>query len=175
MVAREVVGRFIDAAVDDHDEAQQLLDAHPDLRHAAWLGDEHVLIFLVVENFMRGVQFCLEHRFNPNQIDGEFGTSPLHLACKLNYPEISECLLRHGADPNAVSAIDDTPIHCAIQTGNADLVETLIEYGADPNYTTELGETIFDNWPPWAEESLSGVIAKYQIKRPKGGPSDEGP
>lgn len=173
MVAREIVARFIDAAVDDHDEAQRLLDANPDLRQATWLGDETVLTFLVVENFLRGVRFCLDHGFDPNQGDGESGTSSLHYACRLNYPEVAECLLAHGADPNAVSEIDDTPIHCAIQTGNAHLVDMLISYGADPNYTTDLGETVFDNWPPWAEEALSGVIAKHQIKRQTGEPSEE--
>ena len=171
-VEREVIAKFIDAAVNDHDSAQQLLDAYPDLRHATWLGEEHVLNFMVIENLLCGVSFCLEHDFDPNQRDGDPGTSPLHLACKLNYFDVARILLQYGADPNAVSEIDDTPLHCSIANGNASLVDMLIESGADPTYTTDLGETMLDNWPPWAESELAAVLAKHNIKPRQGGMSD---
>jgi ankyrin repeat protein len=162
---RETIGKFIDASVDDHAEAKRLLDAHPELRHATWMGDENLFVFLVIENFSTGVAFCLQHGFNVNQLDGEMGTTPLHYACKLNYLPVAKLLLEAGANPNAICKIDDTPIHCAVNNGNAELVDILIKHGANPNYTTDLGETIFDNWPPWAENELASVIEKYNVSR----------
>ncbi len=80
------------------------------------------------------------------------GTTLLHYACKLNYLDVAKLLITGAANPNSKGKIDDTPLHCAVQNGNTELVDLLIRNGADPNYTTELGETIFDNWPPWAED-----------------------
>ena len=159
----ETIGKFIDASVNDHSQAERLLVAHPELRNAKWIGDEHLLNFLVIENFLDGVSFCLNSGFDANQLDGEMGTTPLHYACKLNYLDVAKELLDAGANPNAVCEIDDTPIHCAVQNGNADLVDILIQHGADAKYTTELGETIFDNWPPWAQHELANVIDKHNI------------
>jgi len=162
---RETIGKFIDASVDDHAEAKRLLDAHPELLHANWMGDENLLVFLVIENFPTGVSFCLQHGFDVNQLDGEMGTTPLHYACKLNYFAVAKTLLEAGANPNAICKIDDTPIHCAVKNGNAELVDSLIQHDANPNYTTDLGETIFDNWPPWADNELAAVIKKHNVTR----------
>ena len=52
---RETIGKFIDASVNDHAEAERLLKMHPELRQARWIGDEHLLAFLVIENFAEGV------------------------------------------------------------------------------------------------------------------------
>ena len=164
-IERETIGKFIDASVNDHTEAVRLLESHPTLRQASWVGDEHLLNFLVIENFATGVVFCLEHGFDANQIDGEMGTTPLHYACKLNYLEVANVLLDGGANPNSICQINDTPIHCAVQNGSAELVDILIQNGGNPNYTTELGETIFDNWPPSAENDLANVIRKHNVKR----------
>lgn len=166
-IEREVVGRFIDASVDDHAEAKRLLDAHPQLRDATWLGDERLLSFLVIENGVEGVRFCLENGFDPNHRDRHFGTTPLHKACQLNYFDVAQELLKHGADPDAHSDVVDTPIHCCIQNGNYKLLDLLLANGADPNYMTDLGETIFDNWPNDAEKQaqLASVLRKHNIER----------
>ena len=167
-IEREIIGQFIDASVNDHAKAKALLQSHPTLRQANWIGDEHLLNFLVIENFAVGVAFCLEHGFDANQIDGETGTTPLHYACKLNYLVVAEILVDGGANPNAICKIDDTPIHCAVRNGNAELVDVLIRRGGDPNYQTDLGESIFDNWPQWAENELSSVIKKHNVKPANG-------
>ena len=164
---REIIGRFIDASVNDHAEANRLLNANPGLREQTWLGDESILNFLVIENFFEGVRFCVQNGFDPNQTDGQFGTTPLHYACKLNYPDVALVLLQHGANPNAISEIDDNPIHCCIQNGNAEILDLLISNGADPNYTTDLGETVFDKWPNDAgkQAALETVLHKHNVAR----------
>lgn len=162
---REVIGRFIDATVNDRAEAKRLLNAHPDLRNATWIGDENILNFLAIENFPEGVRFCIENGFDPNQSDDEFGTTPLFYACMLNYPDVALVLLQHGANPNAKSEIYDNPIHCCVQKGNADLLDILIIHGADPRYTTDLGETVFDNWPNKVakQSALARVLHKHNV------------
>ncbi len=127
------------------------------------MGSDSVLDFLVIENFPAAVSFCLLHGFDANRAESEMGTTPLHYACKLDYFDVARALLEHGADPNAICQTDDTPIHCAVKNGNAELVDALIQRGGDPNYVTGLGETIFDNWPPWAEAPLAAVIKKHQV------------
>ncbi len=89
----------------------------------------------------------------------------LHYACKLNYLETARVLLEYGANPNAISAIDDTPLHCCITDGSDEMIDLLITSGADPYYTTELGETIFDNWPNNSEKQsrLAAVLQKHNV------------
>jgi len=163
----EIIGKFIDASVNDHVEAKRLLNANPELRNANWLGDEHLLNFLVVENHIKGVKFCLENGFDAKQPDGELGDTPLHSACRLNYPEVAKLLLEFGANPNAISDIYDTPIHCCVGDGNANMIDLLITHGADPYYKTELGKTVFDNWPNDAEKQsrLTEVLHKHNVHR----------
>ena len=165
---RETIGKFIDASVNDHAEAKRLLNTNPELRNANWKGDEGVLCFLAIENFPKGVGFCIENGFDPNQTDGNFNTTALHYACKLNYAEIATVLLQNGADPNIKSEIDDTPLHCCVQTGNAEIMDLLISNGADAGYTTDLGETIFDNWPNDAEKQaeIAKVLEQHNIEHP---------
>ena len=74
-IDRETIGQFIDASVKDHAEANRLLSANPELRNATWLGDELILNFLAIENFVDGVRFCLQNEFDPNQTNCEFGTT----------------------------------------------------------------------------------------------------
>ena len=57
-IENEIIGQFIDASVDDHVEAKRLLNANPGLRNATWFGDDLILNFLTIENFVDGVRFC---------------------------------------------------------------------------------------------------------------------
>ncbi len=163
----EIIGQFIDASVNNHAVAKRLLKANPGLRNATWFGDDLILIFLTIENYVDGVRFCLLNGFDPNQTNCEFGTTALHYACKLNYCDVAFELLQNGADPNAKSEIDDNPIHCCIQNGNASMLDLLISKGANARYTTELGETVFDNWPNDADKqtALAAILAKHGIQR----------
>jgi len=166
-LSRDIVGKFIDASGSDHIKATRLLHQHPDLREATWLGEEHLLNFLVIENLFKALNFCLNNGFDANQPDGEFGDSPLHYACMLDCTEVANLLLQFGADPNAVSAINDTPLHCCAQNGNAEIMDFLLTHGADPNYTTELGDTVFDQWPddPVKQAQLASVLQKHNVRR----------
>jgi len=167
LIERETIGNFIDACVNDQPEAKRLINANPGLRTASWLGDEPIIMFLAIENFADAVKFCARNGFDVNGIPNEFDETPLHNACKLNYPDVVSILCELGADPNAVSKIDDTPLHCCISNANPAIIDTLISHGADPNYLTEIGETIFDNWPNCADKQavLAETLARHGITR----------
>lgn len=165
-ITKEVIGKFIDASVSDHTEAKQLLIAYPGIRFANWLGDQSILSFLVVENFLVGIRFCLDNGFDPNPPVGEYEEPPLIYACKLGRTAAALELLKKGANPNTPSLVEDNPLHCCIRNGDAKILDMLITHGADPNYSTELGENILHNWPNDAEKqsAISNVLLKHGIK-----------
>jgi ankyrin repeat protein len=129
---RELVGRFIDAAVNDPKEARRLLDQYPVLRQEKWILGETALHFLAIEGFADAVRLLVELGFDVNATN-EFGDSPLIDVATCGNHEIAEALLAAGADPNARSNTMGKVIHCAIQSGNARLIELLLATGADPN------------------------------------------
>jgi len=49
------------------------------------------------------------------------GVTPLHLACRYNSADVTQCLLFRQADVNATDAKGRTPLHYATRRGN-DLV-----------------------------------------------------
>jgi ankyrin repeat protein len=120
---------LIDAAVEDHDKALQLLKRLPDLIARRNRLDETALHFLVVENYPKGVEFLCCHGADVNTMDFSESTPLLH-ASTLGYGEVVRILLAHGANPNMANHIDDTPLSCAERSGNQQIVEMLIKAGA---------------------------------------------
>jgi ankyrin repeat protein len=71
-----------------------------------------------------------------NHVNG-VGDSALHLALRLpnNHPEkrkIITCLLRYGANINAVNKAHTTPLDIAVSQGDLELVDYLMQKGAHP-------------------------------------------
>ena len=170
VIERKIIGDFINASVNDQSEAKRLLNANPSLHTATWLGDEPIVMFLAIENFANAIKFCVENGFDVNGGENEFNDTPLHNACKLNYPDAVRVLCELGADTNATSIIDATPLHCCIDHANSDIIDTLIIFGADPCYVTDLGYTIFDNWPNCAtkQASLRNTLYRHGVKKNAG-------
>ena len=81
-------------------------------------------------------------------IDGELakarssdGFTPLHLACFFGQLEAAETLVRHGADPNAVSPSRIAIIHSAAASRNAALLKVVLGAGAKPDTQQQRGYT----------------------------------
>ena len=170
MIERKTIGEFIDASVNDQPQAKRLLNANPELRDATWLGDEPIIMFLAIENFADAIKFCVQSGFDVNGGENEFNETPLHNACKLNYPDVVRVLCELGADTNAISIIDATPLHCCIDNANPDIIDTLISHGADPYYITDLGKSIFDDWPNCAtkQAALRMALDRHGVKENAG-------
>ena len=75
-----------------------------------------------------------------------FGGYPLHLAVLVGHKEITELLLKNGADIN-ITARDQhggTPLHWAVFVGNKEMAKLLVEGGADINAPDYDGYTPLD-------------------------------
>lgn len=70
--------------------------------------------------------------------------APLHSSVAAQRLDISEELLRHGANVNATQADDFTPLHEAAQNGQAPMIALLLEYGADLTARKSDGQTALD-------------------------------
>ena len=144
-VPHDIVGQFVDAAVDNHELADQLLRQHPALKSARWVGDS-ILRFLAIENFTAGVRFLVARGWPIDETD-DLGATPLHDAIRANASDTALALIELGANPNAHSETFDNPLHCAIGVGDARVVRALLDAGANPTYTTYIGETAYDVLP----------------------------
>ena len=68
---------------------------------------------------------------NVNQKD-HFGRSPLHVAAAVDYADMVEFLLQHGADINIITNEEgQTPIHFAAKNDAINSLQMLLAYGAD--------------------------------------------
>ncbi len=54
-----------------------------------------------------------------------------------------------------------------ILDGNVEVLDLLLTAGADPHFRTDLGESIFDDWPSDAakQKSLADVLAKHGVTK----------
>lgn len=127
---RELVIKFIDAAVNDHVAAGMLLREHPDLLNARYIHGETVLHFLAIEGLVSGVQFLVASGADVDAIN-EFGDTALIDVAALGNREIAEILLKYGANPNAQSDTRDNVLAAAIRSGNQDLVDLLRSFGSN--------------------------------------------
>ena len=166
---KELVGKFIDAVVNDEPQAVRLLRQYPELRDARWRLNETVLHFLAIEGYTEGVRRLCQMGFDVNATN-EFGDAPLIDVAVLGNDEIAAILIEHGADPNATSETHDNALHCAVQSGNAKLVDVVLLAGAKSDYETPLGETIFDALPvkPDKRRAIEEVLARHGIQADQG-------
>ncbi|HZC07439.1 MAG TPA: ankyrin repeat domain-containing protein [Ktedonobacterales bacterium] len=87
----------------------------------------------------------LDHGANPNVASqNAMRVTPLHSAVAAQRLDISEDLLRRGADVNASQADDFTPLHEAAQNGQVPMIELLLAHGADLTARKSDGQTALD-------------------------------
>ncbi|HTE31364.1 MAG TPA: ankyrin repeat domain-containing protein [Chryseolinea sp.] len=70
-----------------------------------------------------------------------FKVAPIHSACAISDYNITELLLRSGANVNARQQQGITSLHSAAHNGQTKLAELLIDNGADINAKTDSGQT----------------------------------
>jgi len=87
----------------------------------------------------------LEKGANPNLPSlNSFNVAPLHSAVASRASEITQLLLRHGADPNAKQQKGITPLHSAAHNGDVEITVLLLKHGADRGSLTEDGKSPMD-------------------------------
>ncbi|MBN2296601.1 MAG: ankyrin repeat domain-containing protein [Pirellulales bacterium] len=165
-VPTEIVEKFVNAAVLNQPEADSLLEQYPELKSAQWAG-ESPLRFLAIENYAEAVRYLCKRGWPLDERD-EYGTTPLIDAVRASAADSVIALLELGADPNAVSQIDDNALHCAISAGNIKMIRILLQHGANPAYTTDLGETVFDVIPNKSDKNIAirTLLLEHGLKAP---------
>ena len=128
---RELVGRFIDAVVEDPSAAQALLALHPELRDARWIHRETPLHFLAVEGYLEGVRWLAAHGFDLNT-PNDFGDTALVEAASLGQLDMVQLLLSLGANPNAASMVHGSALLAAVNSISLPTVQALVSAGAAP-------------------------------------------
>jgi ankyrin repeat protein len=163
--SREIIGQFIDAAVEDQAMAAALLKDHPEVLEGRWLHDETPLHFLAVEGFEDAVRFLAESGANVNATNC-FGDTALIDVASLGNHRIATILLQHGADPDAKSFTRYNALDIAVSSGNDRLADLLLAAGARADYETDLGTTIADAVPMDSEHRgpMLETLARYGIR-----------
>ena len=98
--------------------------------YAAICGFSHV-----VEKLLR------EHPDHVNAEGGGRGTA-FHAASRWNHVDVTQSLLKYGADINALGQWGRTPLHTASAWGNLEIGQWLLEHGADVDAKDH------DHWTP---------------------------
>ena len=94
---------------------------------------EYDALYVSIENkHLKVIEYLLSHGANPNKTYTEDGLTPLTFASKLNQYEISEILIKKGANINGVQSgvTIYSPLQFAIENKNNKLIELLISHGA---------------------------------------------
>lgn len=115
--------KILEAQGGIHEDTNRLL------AHAAASGDLDTVIR------------CLKIGVDFNSPDSPAFTA-LKEPAKKGHLEIAKCLIKNGANPNAVLKFwPEPPLFGAALYGNAEMVELLIQNGADVNYKNDIGKT----------------------------------
>lgn len=118
---QEIVGQFIDAAVENHELAETLLKQYPRLREARWILGESVLHFLAIEDYPVGVKWLLERAFDPNTVN-ELGATPLIEVLVTGNLDMARLLIAHGADLSVSSPVFDDLFEAAQASGQPEVI-----------------------------------------------------
>jgi ankyrin repeat protein len=164
-----LVRRLIDLAVRDQPAAMRLLREHPELLAARTVHDETPLHFCAAEGLTDGVRF-LAGAGIPVDATNAFGETALVDAVTLGNLEVTRLLLRHGANPNALSQVRRSVLHIAAGQGPPALVAALLDAGARTDPVTNVGETVWDavsKVEPTRREVLK-VLEAHGVRRTQG-------
>ncbi|MEZ4827335.1 MAG: ankyrin repeat domain-containing protein [Bacteroidia bacterium] len=98
------------------------------------IGEDHgntPLHEAVLADDMEKVEELLSRGEYHIEMKNRMGLTPLHLAVRENYEEMTEFLLASGADANSRSYVYDSPLHLATIENHVRIAEILIENGAE--------------------------------------------
>jgi ankyrin repeat protein len=126
------------SAEHNHRECLETLLAHgANLNGTGPQWQKTVLFFLAeIGAQPAGVEWLLEHGADPNIPSGDLAEVPLHRATANGNLAMTDLLLRHGANANAVRKDGRTSYSLALRTGNTEIAERLRKAGAHADEPT---------------------------------------
>lgn len=121
---------------NQHECAQLLLERFGMDPNVVTVGKETPLLIAVQNGNLEVAQTLLQDGgVSLNQGD-DWNTTPLHDACRQNFPQIVELLLEHGADLCAQNNYNETPLHHCCWLGHVETANLLTQDG-DPSLLWE--------------------------------------
>lgn len=97
---------------------------------------------------------------NKNQDKG--GLVPLHNACSYGHFEVTELLIKHGANVNANDLWAFTPLHEAASKSRVEVCSLLLSEGADPSLLNCHNKSAIDSAP--TRELQERIACKSLLK-----------
>jgi len=136
------VSLYESAALGDLKRVSQIIDSQPRLINSfspdgfTALG---LACFFGKENC---ASYLIDHGADANiPSSNPFKVAPIHSSCAISNFEITELLIRHGADVNVCQVGNVTPLHETAHNGQTKLSELLITHKAAVNALTTEGRT----------------------------------
>tara|TARA_R110002072_G_scaffold174303_10_gene329691 strand:+ start:3492 stop:4112 length:621 start_codon:yes stop_codon:yes gene_type:complete len=152
-------GEFIDACIDNLDEARRLFAADPQVLYLTKIGSP-ILHWMVIEDFQIGVQRMLEEfKVDVDCLD-DSGQTALHHACIVGRLGSARLLLKHGANIDVIHDTFDNPLQTAIHSEHLDVALLLVGHGAKLDYVLNGHFTVFHAMASMDEFSRSTMIAE---------------
>lgn len=147
--------QFLDAALENQEEARRMLAATPALLDSHALDSGETPLHLAAnEGRLDAVRFLAGLGAEVDARD-DAGDTPLLSAVYLEQIEVLELLISLGASPNVVSEIHDSALECAVRSGNVRSVELLLDAGASPA-GLDLKDSLPEDSPEQMTEFLRG-------------------
>ncbi len=133
---------FEASCIGDAEIVNQLLDKNPEFISLFSSDGFTVLGLASFFGHLSLVKLLLEKGADPNiASNNHLKVAPIHSACAISHIDITELLIRHGADVNAKQIQGITPLHEAAHNGQTKLLKLLIDNGADINAKMDNGQT----------------------------------
>ena len=91
--------------------------------------------------YLKAVKFLHDNKKVDVNIKNKYGNTPLHASSANEYNDISDYLLRNGADIDSANKAGITPLHYALAKGKMISARFLLEAGADTKKTDNSANT----------------------------------
>lgn len=139
---RQNLDIFEASSIGNNEIVRQLLEKNPELLNAFSSDGFTALGLASFFGHLSVVNLLLDKGANPNiASNNDFKVAPIHSACAISHFEITELLIKYGADVNAKQSRGVTPLHSTAHNGQTSLSKLLIDNGADINAKTDNGQT----------------------------------
>lgn len=111
------------------------------LASVAAAGRENSIVDAAKSGDTAAVRALLQKRVDVNVPEAD-GTTALHWAVRRDNAEVTDLLIRAGANASAANRYGVTPLTVAATNGSAVIIEQLLKAGADANTALPEGETV---------------------------------
>lgn len=153
---------FEATSIGDNKTVEQLLVENPELLNTFSIDGFTLLGLASYFGHFHLVKFLLEKGAEPKTpSNNQFRVAPIHSACSISNYEITELLLKNGANANARQLQDYTPLHSAAHNDKIELARLLINNGADVNAKTDDGKTPLSIALEKGFKELADLILNY--------------